>query len=94
MFEAEQIGAGQVIRLDLTGLDATGTLEAVAEAFRWMVDAETRLLQLALHWADLHSDDTLPDQPAGPGRERPRLVGGDGTPLVAEFAAAELGAMQ
>lgn len=57
-------------------------------------------MQLAAHWADLHAHDphrqTLhgPDRPdAGPRAGQPRMVrlGGDGTPEIHEFAAAELG---
>ena len=47
---------------------------------------------MAAHWADLHSEETIPAS-AGPvlaGFERAVRLGGDGTPLVAEFACAEL----
>ena len=47
---------------------------------------------LAAHWADQHPAETLYGIPVGlPGRERVVMLGGEGTPEVAEFAAAELG---
>ena len=51
-----------------------------------------RILQAAVHWADLHAtvDET---QVALPGCEQLVLLGGAGTPEVAEFAPAELGAV-
>ena len=62
----------------------------VAEQHRTLVRAECGLLELACHWADLHSG------PVDPGRRRVageivRLPGGDGPPTVQEFAAAEFG---
>ncbi len=70
-------------------LDADGTL-AEADAVRMaVIRAETRLLEVAARWADLHP---VLDGPVGiPGCERLIRVGGDGTPEVAEFAVAELG---
>ena len=62
--------------------------ELVASSYRAMVEHETRLLELAAHWADLHA---MPDQDC---RAALRLVGGVGTPEVWEHAAAELGALQ
>ena len=56
--------------------------------------AEVELLQVAAHWADLHG---VLDRPAGtttlPGMEKLVRYGGDGTPDVAEFCCAELGAV-
>ena len=60
---------------------------------------------LAAHWADLHPGESLGDARrrggggggGGGGRrgaERAVRVGADGTPLVGEFAAMELGALQ
>ena len=63
--------------------------EGCADAIR---EAEARLLRLAYQWAVLHNPDRLdPEQATSPGRERPRMLGGAGTPEVTEFAAAELG---
>jgi hypothetical protein len=68
-------------------LDAAG---ARADTIR---RAETDLLELAHHWAVLHSPDRLdPAESVKPGRERARQLGGPGTPQVSEFAAAALGA--
>ncbi len=53
---------------------------------------QVRQLRLVLHWADLHGVVSCP-WVSGPGRERLLQPGGDGTPEVAEFAAAELGAV-
>ncbi len=79
-----------------TALAATGeddvlaAAEACAETIR---EAEAELLRLAYQWAIVHDTDRLdPAEAALPGRERARRYGGDGTPEVAEFAAAELGA--
>ena len=59
-----------------------------ADAIR---DAEADLLRVAYRWAVLKSPDTL--RASGvPGSEKARTYGGDGTPEVCEFAAAELGA--
>lgn len=56
-------------------------------------DAETDLLQLAYQWAVVHPGIALdPAEAHKPGRERARQWGGDGTPDVSEFAAAEFGA--
>src|SRR3982074_1543734 len=84
---------------DLTGLD-TGTLLSVGAEFRAVEDrAAVRQLEVALAFADRYPDpraDT--DDGAGyeeplPGGERGRVYGGTGCPAVAEFAAAELGAV-
>lgn len=62
--------------------------------------AEADQLALVAHWADLHGAPSDPDAvvaalSAGvlPGTERLRRAGGDGTPEVGEFAAAELGVL-
>jgi hypothetical protein len=68
-------------------LDAAG---ACAETIR---DAETELLRLAYEWAVVHPANRLdPVEADKPGRERARQLGGEGTPEVCEFAAAEFGA--
>jgi hypothetical protein len=52
------------------------------------------LVELAAHWADLNHPDSQPPSTGKPmpGAEQARQLGGQGTPQVAEFAAAELGA--
>jgi hypothetical protein len=54
---------------------------------------EVEILRVAVQHAVLHSADSLdPDRARRPGREAARRLGGQGTPEVTEFAAAELGA--
>ena len=61
-----------------------------AEAIR---DAEADLIRVAYQWAVLHDPARLdPAESTLPGREKARRLGGEGTPQVCEFAAAELGA--
>ncbi|MFC7496077.1 MULTISPECIES: HNH endonuclease signature motif containing protein [unclassified Nocardioides] len=68
-------------------------LDAATDCAAVIRDAETELIRVAYQWAVLHSPDRLDPAEAGrPGRERARMFGGAGTPEVAEFAAAELGA--
>ena len=56
-------------------------------------DAEIGLIRVAYQWAITHPADRLdPAEAEKPGRERARQLGGAGTPLVCEFAAADLGA--
>src|SRR4051812_19893713 len=64
--------------------------EARAESAR---RAEVDLLRVAYQWAIVHDPGRLePAAAALPGREQARRLGGEGTPEVCEFAAAELGA--
>jgi hypothetical protein len=85
---------------ELRLLDAHGVCAAAREAHAAVVEAEFTELALAVHWVDLHNADTLEhrrDRDGGgrvlPGTERAVRSGADGTPLVAEFAAVELGAL-
>ena len=58
-----------------------------------MLEHECALMELATHWADLnHPDSQPPLAKPLPGAEQGRQLGGQGTPEVLEFAAAELGA--
>ena len=90
-----------MIELDaLTDLDAEGVLVEAERAQDAMVAAETARFFLAAHWTDLHSGEALAEDERRrrgarvlPGMERARRAGADGTPLVAEFAAMELGAV-
>ena len=81
------------------GLDQRGAADAVVEARVRLLRVEADRLALAVHWADLHDSETVTGTGTGvgsgsgrvsPGSERAVLVGGDGTPQVAEFAVAEL----
>lgn len=74
-------------------LDPAATLAAAVEARAVADGAETRLLEVAAHWGDLHGVlDQGVDHRSLPGMEQLVRLGGDGTPEVAEFAPAELGA--
>jgi hypothetical protein len=77
----------------LADLDPAATLTAAAQARAAADRAEVRLLEVAAHWADLHDQLDPADQGVSlPGMERLVRFGGEGTPPVAEFAPAELGA--
>jgi hypothetical protein len=96
---ARRIGAGNVsaasyiecvFENDLVELDPAATLAAAEANEHTLITAETRRLQIAAHWADLHPGDAVP-QSRLPGSERPVQLGGEGTPTVGDFAPAELG---
>jgi hypothetical protein len=77
--------------IDPSSLDADGTLRHVSALRAVAEQADRALLVSAAHWADLHGVvDAAPS--ALPGTERLVRLGGDGTPEVAEFASAALGA--
>jgi hypothetical protein len=79
-----------VFENDLMGLDAAQTLAAAEANEHALITAETRRLHIAAHWADLHSGEAVVESRL-PGTEHPARLGGDGTPTVGDFAAAELG---
>ncbi len=79
-------------RSRLAELDADGTLAEAAATKQAERRVQARQLLMAMHWADLHAVLTRPGA-VGKGRERLVRLGGDGTPEVAEFAPAELGAV-
>lgn len=70
---------------DLRSWDAEATMAAAEDNERAAIEAETRRLLIAAHWADLHPGDAV-DPDGLPGRERPVRLGGEGTPDVADFA--------
>jgi hypothetical protein len=73
------------------GPDPAAILSLVGQTHRQILDQECRLVELAAHWADLHAPDSqAPVEKPLPGAEQGRQLGGDGTPEVLEFAAAEL----
>jgi hypothetical protein len=75
------------------GPDPATTLSLVARAHRMVVQTECQLIELAAHWSDLHHPDSqAPTERTLPGAEQGRQLGGEATPQVLEFAAAELGA--
>lgn len=77
--------------------DGQAAADALVGNHARLVEAEAAEFVLVAHWADLHDGHTLIDGSGGgrvlPGTERARRYGGDGTPLVGEFAAAELGCL-
>src|SRR3990170_6011386 len=74
-------------------LDAAGAIAAAVELRATADLAESRLLQVAAHVADLHPEPFSPlDSDYLPGTERVVVYGGEGCPGVAEFAPVELGA--
>ena len=69
------------------------TLDEVSRLHAVRADAEAGLFELAATFADQHCGDGLPvSRRVLPGMERSVQVGGVGTPRIAEFAYAELGA--
>ena len=69
------------------------TLDEVSLLHAARRDADAALFELAAVFADQHSGDSLvPTTGSVPGGERSVQVGGPGTPRIAEFACAELGA--
>ena len=60
---------------------------------RDLMRLENRVLLLAAAWADAHDPESDGDDYA-PLIHRAKVVGGDGTPAVSEYAAAEFGALQ
>ena len=83
-------------------LDAVGASDALAASTVKVMAAEAEQFYLAAHWADLHAPEVVADQHAAwdagwdsslPGAERWVPAGADRTPLMGEFAAAELAAL-
>ncbi|MFP5253984.1 MAG: DUF222 domain-containing protein, partial [Actinomycetes bacterium] len=79
--------------------DVTETLDACESAWLAKVEADCEIFVSAVHFAHLCNGEDLParvrrSREGGvlPGTERRVRLGGAGTPRVAEFAAAELGA--
>ena len=79
-----------VFENDLVELDAADTLTAAEANEHTLITAEVRRLHIAAHWADLHPGEAVPASRL-PGTEHPVRLGGEGTPTVGDFAAAELG---
>ena len=75
---------------DLSGSELLDEVELLHESQR---RTEILILKAAVRHADLNNPSTLdPGQARRPGRERAVRLGGEGTPLVGEFAPAGLGA--
>lgn len=74
-------------------LDASAAVAALERVHDARLEAEAAEFRLAAHWAVLHNGDAVDGgRRLLPGMERSKPVGGDGTPPVREFAAAELAA--
>jgi hypothetical protein len=73
--------------------NADETLTAIDSCQLATRRAEVDTLMLAAHWADLHGELDDCRSTALPGAEQLVHFGGPGTPAVAEFAPAELGAV-
>src|SRR5680860_262170 len=76
----------------LDDLNPTEALARAVDRRRTADRAEAELLAIAAHWADLHPVLSGPDGVRVKGMERLMPLAGPGTPEVAEFAPAELGA--
>jgi hypothetical protein len=75
---------------ELSGAELLDTADALA---RGILEAEAQLLEVAAQWAVVNGVDTVdPEQARLPGRQTAKRYGGAGTPEVASFAPAELGA--
>jgi len=90
MFDALSEALGSLDGLD--ALDAVETLEQAGEVQRNINLAQAELLKIACHWADLNATLDHPHAANLPGTEQLVRLGGAGTPEMAEFASAELGA--
>ena len=77
-------------REGLAGLDPVELGRRVEGTLIGLYRAEARQWALAAAWADAHP---VPAPGGRPGGEQPVQVGGDGTPLVAEFCCAEFGTL-
>lgn len=78
---------------DLTGLTGDALLDHAEEVARTQRECEVQVLRIAVQHAILHNPESLdPALTRLPGRERAKRFGGVGTPEVAEFCCAELGA--
>jgi hypothetical protein len=76
----------------ITSLTPDGALSH-ASGLRALADrCEVGVIETAAHWADLHGVLDRAESPSLSGMEQLVPFGGEGTPQVAEFAPAELGA--
>ena len=77
----------------LADLSRSALLDEVDALRQTQLQTGARLLQLVAEFARQHGAETVdPVQAQLPGRERAVQLGGDGTPLVAEFAPSVLAA--
>ncbi|MFI5696342.1 hypothetical protein ACIA58_31085 [Kribbella sp. NPDC051586] len=81
---------------DLSLLSTVDLLESAAEYRAVAQRADTRLLEVALEYADRFHPSAHPgrvDRRVCDGRERAVVLGGDGCPEILEFSIAEFGVM-
>lgn len=79
-------------------LDAVAVSDALAASTAQVMAAEAQQFFLAAHWADLHAPLLVEDQHTAWESELPGTpgwvpAGAEGTPLIGEFAGAELAAL-
>jgi hypothetical protein len=100
MSERAAGGVGELAGEGVEQMDADGLLAFAVGNEHAVRIAEASRLVAAAHWADLHGVLVAPLRlspqsstclRSRPGAERLVHLGGDGTPAVSEFAAAELG---
>ena len=77
----------------MDGLSGAVLLDIADALARRVLEAEAQLIVVAAQWAVVNGPDTVdPERAKLPGRQTARRYGGTGTPEVASFAPAELGA--
>src|SRR5687768_14059701 len=79
--------------VELAAVGAAGLAGLIEQNHAELKAAECRMLQLACAWADTHYLDSG-SQDYQPVIQRACAWGGEGTPEVSEYCAAELGALQ
>jgi hypothetical protein len=78
---------------ELPAVSTAGLAGLIEQNHAELVSAECRMLQLACAWADAHYLDSRSEE-YQPLVQRACAWGGEGTPEVSEYCAAELGALQ
>ena len=78
------------LNIDLDRATPAGLLSAFATEHELKRHSEIREMLLALEWAAMHPTDSIYDAMTVPGTQHELAVAGEGAPLVAEFAVAEL----
>ena len=76
--------------VEIDGLSGGELLDHAEDLATTRNRLEVEILKVAVRHAYVHNKDLDPAETRKPGRERERRIGGTGTPVVCEFAAAEL----
>jgi hypothetical protein len=79
--------------VELPSVGSTALAGLIEQNHAELMARECRMLQLACAWADAHYLDSGSDE-YQPLIQRACAWGGEGTPEVSEYCAAELGALQ